>query len=226
MERIASGRDADVFALDDSRVLRRCRDRETRCEPMAEMMELARVNGFPVPRVYSVSGPDVVLERVGGQTMLASLIDGATPIDTGAQLLVDLHARLHAVPVAPEHGLDVALCHLDLHPDNVLLADSGPVLIDWSNSRFARPGYDRALTAVILAQVALDDHPLQDEARALLDAFLDRSDALERRDIDAAVANRAANITMAPHEVAVLPQCAELLVQRGGKGGRGAQGSG
>lgn len=216
---LASGRDADVFALDDERVLRRCRDSATRCDREAELMRWARRHGYPVPEVLSVNGPDLVLEWVHGPTMVDSLLDGGTTMDEAARILADLHARLHALPIPageggggqPRADGDLALVHLDLHPYNVILSPAGPVLIDWSNSRVARAGYDVALTALILAQAAVDEGPLAEPAGELYRAFGRLAGRLAEEDIQAALADRARNPTMSAREVALLPRCADLL---------------
>lgn len=49
----------------------------------------------------------------------------------------------------PDPGPEV-ICHGDLHPFNVLLADDGPVVIDWTASRIAHPAYDVANTSLLL----------------------------------------------------------------------------
>ena len=61
-----------------------------------------------------------------------------------AVTLADLHERLHQVPPPAEMpelaGGGAALLHLDLHPMNVILSPTGPVVIDWPNARrLARP---------------------------------------------------------------------------------------
>jgi hypothetical protein len=50
MRLLASGRDADVWALDAERVLRRYRDRRDMSRE-TEVMRRAAAHGFPVPRV-------------------------------------------------------------------------------------------------------------------------------------------------------------------------------
>ena len=42
-----------------------------------------------------------------------------------------------------------SLLHLDLHPDNVLMSPTGPVVIDWTNARAGDPDTDVALTWLI-----------------------------------------------------------------------------
>jgi aminoglycoside phosphotransferase (APT) family kinase protein len=53
-------------------------------------------------------------------------------------------ARLFSLP---EGGM---LCHLDFHPDQVMLTSSGPVVIDWMNARAGQPAADVAYTLIML----------------------------------------------------------------------------
>jgi hypothetical protein len=43
-----------------------------------------------------------------------------------------------------------ALCHFDLHPDNVLLGDSGPVVVDWFDAAAGEPAADLARSCVLM----------------------------------------------------------------------------
>lgn len=43
-----------------------------------------------------------------------------------------------------------ALCHGDMHPDNVVLTRNGPVVIDWMNAASGHPAADAARTAITL----------------------------------------------------------------------------
>ena len=76
MKLIASGRDADVWALDGERVLRRYRDGRD-MDREAAVMRHAAAHGYPVPRVYGTEPGAMVLERLYGPTMLASLLAGS-----------------------------------------------------------------------------------------------------------------------------------------------------
>lgn len=55
-----------------------------------------------------------------------------------------LRSRLDALPEGS------ALCHGDFHPDNVLLTDDGPVVIDWLDAGTGHPAADVARTSLIL----------------------------------------------------------------------------
>jgi aminoglycoside phosphotransferase len=106
VELIARGRGADVFVVDEVRVLRRCRDPRTRCEAEAATMEWVRSQGYPAPRVHSVDGPDMVLDRVQGPTMVESLLAGTTTIDAAGRILAELLRQLHALtPIFAERCL-------------------------------------------------------------------------------------------------------------------------
>lgn len=106
-------------------------------------MAAARSAGLPVPEVFDVAGPDLVLERVEGPTMAAALVRRPWTLAAQARLLAEVHRAVHEVP-APDWlpgpfdgsaaGGGTALLHLDLHPENVLLTATGPVVIDWTNA--------------------------------------------------------------------------------------------
>ena len=211
MELIAEGRDALVFALGEGRVLRRSRAPLHDCQWEADMMEWARAHDYPVPEVHSVDGPEMVLTRVDGPTMLASLMSGTTSTSDGARALVELLTWLHSLPPPPGGEEGDALVHLDLHPDNILLSGDGPVVIDWGNSGLGPAGMDVALSGLILAQVASLDGPLRRAAEELLGCFLDYSGPIAPADTAAAVAYRAADPTMTPEELKILPEAAGRL---------------
>jgi aminoglycoside phosphotransferase (APT) family kinase protein len=148
---LARGEDADVFAIDETRVLRRYRNRPVP-ESEVAIMRYARERGYPVPRVFDVSGPDLTLERVAGPTMLADLQRRPWRARTHALTLARLHRELHAIPPPDAlRGQGPSILHLDLHPANVLLTPRGPVVIDWANAARGDPSLDVALTAVVLA---------------------------------------------------------------------------
>ncbi|MBD2868264.1 phosphotransferase [Paenibacillus arenilitoris] len=48
-----------------------------------------------------------------------------------------------------------ALCHYDLHPDNILLTGDGPVVIDWMNVLTGHPAADVARTSMMLQSHAV-----------------------------------------------------------------------
>jgi hypothetical protein len=88
-----------------------------------------------VPDVYAADGPDLVMERVRGHSLLADMVRRPWRIRAHAALLVDLHHRLHKINAPASFPAPVgdgeALLHLDLQPENVLLTEGGPVVLDW-----------------------------------------------------------------------------------------------
>jgi aminoglycoside phosphotransferase (APT) family kinase protein len=121
-------------------------------------------------------------------------------------VLADLHTRLHAVASRSADSGERVL-HLDLHPANVLLTARGPVLIDWANARDGPPDLDVALTAVILAQVAVDPgHERFAAAATMLTAFLDVADGDPLR-----MLGRAADRMLSASEVGLLDAAAALV---------------
>ncbi|MGW2770044.1 phosphotransferase [Streptomyces sp. NPDC001275] len=153
MELIGWGREADVYALDESRVLRRYRQGGP-TELEARLMTHVAACGYPVPKVYEITDTDMILERLTGPTMLDVLARRPWRVGSLGRTLGRLHNRLHALPAPkwlPQRFAtagDDRVLHLDLHPGNVLLTRRGPVVIDWRNVGAGDPAADVAMTMV------------------------------------------------------------------------------
>jgi tRNA A-37 threonylcarbamoyl transferase component Bud32 len=214
---LASGRIADVWALDHDRVLRRNRNGRD-CEREAAVMRHAREHGFPVPEVLGVEPGAMVLERLHGPTMLAAFAAGTLAPADGGEQLGRLLLRLRPIPPGPA-GPSGTLLHLDLHPDNVVLTDAGPVVIDWANAAGGPSALDTAMSAMILGEVAVGDGAgLPDgqvAARAVLAAMLRVTGPVDPAQLDVAHAHRAGNMTLSPAEKALLPAAARLVLASG-----------
>ncbi|MGZ4691622.1 MAG: RIO1 family regulatory kinase/ATPase domain-containing protein [Acidimicrobiia bacterium] len=136
---IASGRDADIFELGDGLALRSARDGRS-IEHEARVMQLVADHGYPVPSVHDVraQGSEIVMDRVDGPLMADAITRRPWALARYASLLADLHDQLHEIAAPdwlrqwPDAGDRVV--HLDLHPLNVLMSPSGPVVIDWANA--------------------------------------------------------------------------------------------
>ncbi|WBB60756.1 phosphotransferase [Streptomyces sp. WMMC500] len=157
MELIGRGRDADVYALADGRVLRRYRaGGPARAEAEGRLMTYLGEQGFPVPRVYDANATDQVLDRLEGPTMLTALRRRPWRWSAYGRMLARLHDSLHAVPApaflppSPASGSGDRVLHLDLHPDNVILTARGPYVVDWCNAAAGDPACDVAMTVCIL----------------------------------------------------------------------------
>jgi len=190
---LARGEDADVFAIDETRVLRRYRRRSVPDREVAIMRYMSE-RGYPAPRVFDVSGPDLTLERIDGPTMLADLRRRPWRYRTHALTLARLHRELHAIP-PPDFltSQGAAVLHLDLHPANVMLAPQGPVVIDWANAARGDAPLDVALTAVVLAAAPLGP-PLSWLRDRFVRAFLGEFAPAEWRvSLDDALAYRSAD---------------------------------
>ncbi|MET8969801.1 phosphotransferase [Streptomyces hydrogenans] len=162
---LGRGRTADVYATDDGAwVLRRYRDGGDTAREAALMVRLAGA-GYPVPAVREATGPDLVMERLRGPSLSEAVLAGTHTPEEAGRLLAELLTRLHAVPGG--------VAHLDLHPENVVLAERGPVVIDWRTAREdTDPGLDRAMTALLLAEVAVSPAPYAGGAGVALTALL------------------------------------------------------
>lgn len=215
---LGSGRSADVYELDELWVLRRYRDGLDATRELPVMSYLS-ASGYPVPRLGPQppsAGPgDLVLQRLTGPTMLESLLSGAMDGAEGSALLARLLAELHTIPARLSPDPEDRILHLDLHPDNVMLTADGPVVIDWSNTEEGPPALDRAMSALILAQVAVDPAgPAADGGRALLTALMPHLIAeggIPARHLADVAARRAANPTMSPAERDLIGEAAALV---------------
>jgi aminoglycoside phosphotransferase (APT) family kinase protein len=190
---IGSGRSADVYEHGPGEVLRRYRaPRDTEREVAG--MEHARRHGFPVAEAKAVSDTEIVMERLRGPTMLDAMERRPWTIGRQAALLADLHRRLHAI-AAPDWlptpvGEGSELLHLDLHPDNVILTEAGPSVIDWPNVARGPGLADVAYTWIILTTAAEPGGSLRGRLlarlgrRVFVGAFMRRFDAAERAEIE------------------------------------------
>ncbi|MFI8425728.1 phosphotransferase [Streptomyces sp. NPDC085479] len=199
---LGRGRTADVYATDDGAwVLRRYRDGGDTAREAALMVRLAEA-GYPVPAVRGAAGPDLVMERLRGPSLMEAVLSGTHTPEEAGRLLAELLNRLHAVPGR--------MVHLDLHPENVVLAERGPVVIDWRTAREdTDPGLDRAMTALLLAEVAVSPAPYAGGARAALAALLAASPGPLL--LTEARRRRAADPNLTPAEIDALGGAEELV---------------
>lgn len=174
---IGSGRAADVYELGGGRVLRRYRIKAD-VEHEARLMRYLWSAGFPVPEVYDADGADMVLARLHGIDMLTDLTRRPWLARRHAFTLARMHDQLHEIaapawlprPLADSPGdrrgssgpasTADRVVHLDLHLGNVVLAETGPVVIDWSNGAAGPPGADVAMAALIMRISEVDQLPL------------------------------------------------------------------
>lgn len=185
MTPIGTGATADVFAWGDGRVLKLF---HAGLDPVLAEREFAVTRavhraGVPAPAVHElvqVEGrPGIVLERVDGPSLLQHFERRPWALFSGARLLADVQARLHAceAPAGLPRQVDVVrqrlagagldpeaaarlpqgnvLCHGDFHPGNVVLSARGPVVLDWSTASAGHPLGDVAFTARLFRNAPL-----------------------------------------------------------------------
>jgi tRNA A-37 threonylcarbamoyl transferase component Bud32 len=204
LELLGSGREADVYALDAGRVLRRYR-RGDDATAEAALMEHLAAQGFPVPRADEVRGADMLMERLDGPTMAAAFAAGDLGVDESAAILADLHRRLHALPPRTGRTPGDRILHQDLHPENVMLTARGPVVIDWHNATEGPPDVDVCLTMIIMAQVAADPaQPHATAAAGFIRAFQAQVGGEPLAALDEALRIRRADPSLSPEESAAL----------------------
>ncbi len=190
MELLAKGRDCDVYDRGDGTVLRRSRKAYDQT-PEARVLRYAADQGYPVPKVHLLEdeGRDLVMEKIEGPTMAQALERRPWKAKTMGRLLARLHTDLHALPAPdwlPALPEGDALLHFDLHPQNVILAPDGPVVIDWTNTCRGRPGVDVARAWALMACAEVDVSPmlrlvLNPVVGALVRSFVDTAGREEAR---------------------------------------------
>jgi len=210
-EKLAEGRDSEIFDHGPGLVLRRSRDGRSLVRE-GEVMRYVFDAGYPVPRVHDAGEGYLVMERVDGPTLLDVAVRHPHRLGEYGRLLAGLHRELHAIPALA--GLPAAgvpgdrLLHRDLHPLNVLMPDGGPVVIDWANAAAGDPAYDVADTWVVFATAEVPggrfDRALAAVGRwFFLRGFLRASDRdAARAAIPAAVENRLLDRNMSDREKA------------------------
>ena len=102
---------------------------------------------------------------------------------------------LHALARLPS---GTAGCHGDFHPANVIMADRGPVVVDWVDAGRAEPALDAARSLLLLRFARagqVDDHLraafIEAYAACVREAWSGRMEALERWQLPLAVARLA-----------------------------------
>ena len=176
---LASGRDGDIFEFGPGLVLRRTKARRV-IEREARTMSYAREHGYPCRRSTkcAADGTEIVMERIEGPMMMDAMMRKPWLMGHYARALADLHDRLHVIP-APDWLPDLdggdRLVHLDLHPMNVMLAPSGPIVIDWTNASRGLALTDVAVTIVLLTCPEMPGSRARNVAVAPARAFLARA---------------------------------------------------
>lgn len=144
--------------------------------PAPRVLDMSTVGGRPaivLERIDGVSMWVEMRERQGDISRLSrTLADlqaevNATPAPTGLVNLADrLRAKIQNARslsdsecVAALAELDArpqceALCHFDVHPNNVIMGARGPVLIDWFDAAVGCPAADVVRSSVLMRPVA------------------------------------------------------------------------
>jgi len=115
-------------------------------------------HGYPVPAVEDISddGCDLVMQRIDGRSMVQQLGRAPWSVHRQADTLARLHQQLHEIP-APSFlpsapvSEGSSILHLDLHPLNVIISSSGPVVIDWTSACVGNPDADVALAWLLMS---------------------------------------------------------------------------
>lgn len=148
--------------------------------PAPAVLDLTTVNGRPGIVLEQIRGasmwdqmlarPDDIPRLAGTLAELQSQINN-TPVPAGLPRLVDrLGDNISKAPLLSaserEHALSElnslppahALCHFDVHPNNVLMSDREPMVIDWFDAAAGSPAADIVRASVLMRRDAADAH--------------------------------------------------------------------
>lgn len=203
---LASGRAADVYDVGDGTVLRRYRT-DHDCSAEARLMIWLETQDVPVPTVHRADGRDIVMDRVTGPTMVEDLAARPWRVVRHARTLARLQRAVHRceapswLAVTPGVSAGDRVLHLDLHPMNVILADHGPVIIDWTNASRGDPAFDAAMTYVVMATFEANGRAERIGRRVMVDVFAwSRGRALVASALPTAVRYRMGDRNVTPGE--------------------------
>jgi len=176
---LASGRDGDIFEFGPGLVLRRTKKGRV-IEGEARTIAYAREHGYPAPEIHEVraGGTEIVMERLDGPLLMDLMLKQPWRMGRYARQLADLHDRLHVIPApdwVPAIDDGDRLVHLDLHPMNVIVTASGPVVIDWTNAAGADALVDVAMTIVLLTCPRMPGSRMVNVAATPLRTYLARA---------------------------------------------------
>ena len=215
---LTRGRTSSVYLLDDAHVVRRLHDPHGTFRNVDLIAHLS-AETFPTAGLVRAQGPDLILERLDGATLLQALDAQDVGIAEGVRILLDLHDKLHAVPVpapgvaARVIGRGECIVHLDLHPANILMTSKGPYLIDWELAGLGPAGLDLATTALVFAEIVADGDEYSRPAHAMLRHFTEIAGPGFRDHVADAAAERASNTTFDADERELIPRAQVIVVE-------------
>ncbi len=208
---LASGRDGDIYEFGPGLVLRRAKSGRV-IEQEAQTIAYAHEHGYPVPQIHDVlsGGTEIVMDRIEGPMMADEMLRQPWKMPRYCRELADLHDRLHVIP-APEWLPDLGgdrLVHLDLHPLNVMMTASGPIVIDWPNAARGDALLDVGVTFMLLTCPRIPGSDLLNRVLRPARGAMGRAFTKRYRgpELDVQLVNAAAlkslDANMAPDEVA------------------------
>jgi len=106
--KLGEGREAEIFAWEDGRILRLLRDPGAIEQNQAQASALRAIKeaGGPVPGVYGIvtvdGRPGLLMERIQGPSLLAKLAARPWTIRAAARMMAELHLRMHAIAAPAE----------------------------------------------------------------------------------------------------------------------------
>ena len=206
---LAGGGSSEVFAWGSDRVVKLFRPQYAGAvEAEHERARAVFAAGAPCPAVHErveIEGrAGIVFDRVDGPLLIERVREA--PEEVGRRLGA-LHVEIHRLPgrglpsvrelalganarlpgserARHRRWVDALpegdqLAHGDFHPGNVILSETGPVVVDWPNAAAGAPGVDVARSWVLMRFGIGEDRHARNLAarlamrRALTDAYLD-----------------------------------------------------
>jgi hypothetical protein len=199
---IARGREADIVAAGDGRVLRRYHgDPGGRPAREAAVMRHVRARGYPVPAVLEERPDALVLERIDGPTMAddafaghgaCAATRGRSPTSIGGSMPSSRRKGCPRPATAVRWSTSTSIRRTSCSPATAPGSSTG-------RTRAGQPALDVALTWVILATERLDSAIARAARDVFVRAFLASFDRVAvRQALPSAVERRLADPHLRP----------------------------
>lgn len=184
---LSKGRTAEIYNLDDEKVLKLFYEDFPLSAVELEYGNNLQIQstGLKIPEafeLYEMNGRyGIVYEKISGNSMLMEMFSNTEKSSEYMRILAEVHSEIHKNTLdkltshderlksdidessvlscqekdsllmkLKEAAHKENLCHGDFHPDNVIISERGPVVIDWITAAKGDPVADIARTILLI----------------------------------------------------------------------------